>query len=131
MHLWVQIPATHAKEFEDDGELMKGNGYRYKNSQTGENMVEYHINTISEKLLKEFIHNQLGGNLSIQFPEGQCPLIIFGHFECFFKQFGRANLVLWELGFIDTLNQSQYTISGKQDGFGILRLDTSPKVLDV
>jgi len=34
-----------------------------------------------------FSHNQLGSNLSIQFPEGQCPLIIFGHDECIFKQF--------------------------------------------
>ena len=50
-------------------------------------MVEYHVDTISEKLLKEFIHNQLGSNLSFRFPEGQCPLIIFSHDEHIFKQF--------------------------------------------
>ena len=66
---------------------MKGNGYRYKDSQTRENMVEYHVDTIGEKLLKELVHNQLGSNLSIQFPEGQCLLIVVGHDECIFKQF--------------------------------------------
>jgi len=37
--------------------------------------------------------------------------------------------VLWEWGFVNTLNLSQYTINSKQDGFGILRHDTSLKYL--
>ena len=90
MHCWVQIPATHAKELEDNGEFMKGNGYRYKDSQTGEKMVEYHVTTIGEKLLKEFVNNQLGSNLSIQFPGGKCLIIIFSHDECIFKQFAMS-----------------------------------------
>jgi len=76
-------------------------------------MVEYHVHTIGEKLLKEFIHNQLGCNLSIQFPEGQCPLIIFGHDECIFKQFTMST-TSW-VG-----PNGEAVIVPKDDGLGVM-----------
>jgi len=47
-------------------------------------MVKYHCDAIPEKGVT---NNNLGGNLSVCFPTGQKPLVIFGHDECIFKQY--------------------------------------------
>ena len=87
MHRWIQVPATLAIELEAKGEVAKGSGYKYDSN--GVSMVEYHVDSFAadNELLKEMVTTSLGGNLSVQFPQGSKPLIIFGHDECIFKQF--------------------------------------------
>jgi len=48
-------------------------------------MLEYHIGTSNK--LNKWATTHLGGNLSICFPIGQKPLIVFGHDECICKEF--------------------------------------------
>jgi hypothetical protein len=87
MQRWIQVPATLAIELETKGEVAKGSGYKYDSN--GVSMFEYHVDSFAadNELLKEMVTTSLGGNLSVQFPQGSKPLIIFGHDECIFKQF--------------------------------------------
>ena len=82
MHCWVQVLATEAKEPKKKGEIPKGSGYKYTNSE-GVAMVEFHCDMLPER---GAINNNLGGNLSVCFPIGQKPLVMFGHKECIFNQ---------------------------------------------
>jgi hypothetical protein len=87
MHRWVQITEEEAETLESQNKIPEGSGYHYTCPLTGQRMVEFHVDT-SEALLKlAKISNSFGGNLSVRFPPGMKPLIIFGQDECIFKQF--------------------------------------------
>jgi hypothetical protein len=45
MFRWIQITEEEAKYLEDKGTIKKGGGYRYNQPETGQAMVEYHVDT--------------------------------------------------------------------------------------
>ncbi|KAI2502684.1 hypothetical protein MHU86_11741 [Fragilaria crotonensis] len=78
MHRWTQVTLAEAVVMEENGDVAKGSGYKQGN------IIEYHVDTVNPEKLKE---TEFGGDLSIRFPVGAKPLVIFGHDECIFKQF--------------------------------------------
>ena len=104
MHRWTQVTLAEAVVLEENGDVAKGSGYKRGN------IVEYHVDTVNPNKLKE---TAFGGDLSIQFPIGAKPLIIFGHDECIFKQFTMAGKQWYGP------NKETYIVP-KDDGMGIM-----------
>lgn len=59
MHRWIQVTTTEAAILEANGDVANGSGYKQGN------IVEYHVNTVNPKKLKE---TSFGGDLSIRIP---------------------------------------------------------------
>jgi hypothetical protein len=88
MHRWYQFTLEEAKNYEMEGLLIPGRGYRYKNEE-GLEMVELHVDEIPDNTLLTRINNLClyGGNLSVRKMPNERPVISFGHGECIFRQF--------------------------------------------
>jgi hypothetical protein len=88
MHRWYQFMLQEANNYEIEGLLIPGRGYRYKN-EAGLEMVELHIDEIPDNTLPPRINNLClyGGNLSMRKMPNERPVILFGHDECIFRQF--------------------------------------------
>jgi len=112
MFRWVQITLEQTKELEEQGEIVKGSGYHYIDPLTNSNMVEFHVD-MSEALLKLGDVGEFGGNLSVRFPAGCKPLIVFGHDESIFKQFFISKKA-W------TGPNGESNIVPKDDGLGVM-----------
>ena len=89
---------------EGKGEVTRGSGYKYGN------FVEYHVDTVDPQKLKE---TPFGGELSIRFPRGAKPIIIFGQDDCIFKQFSMSGKQWYRP------NKETYIVP-KDDGMGIM-----------
>jgi hypothetical protein len=86
-HRWIQVTKEESARLVEGDKVHKDFGYCYTTSD-GIEMVEYHTDDsypIFAKALKEF--PKFGGNLSVRFPIGEKPLVMFGQDECIFKQF--------------------------------------------
>ena len=83
-HRWVSITKAKKDEMVMEGKLDPGLGYPY--SKNGVEYVEYHVDDHADFQIEG---NRLpyGGSLSVRFPVGQKPLMIFGQDEAIFKQF--------------------------------------------
>ena len=90
----------------------------------------------SEKLLK-YVASELGGNLSVRFPQGEKPLICFGHDESIYKQFlltkkswigpdGETNIVPKD----DGLGVMISALQSREFGFGLLVTDEQLKEIN-
>jgi len=112
MFRWVQITLEQAKMLEEKGEIVKGSGYHYLDPLTNTNMVEFHVDTC-DALLTVGSTGEFGGNLSVRFPAGSKPLIVFGHDECIFKQFLMSKKA-W------TGPNGESNIVPKDDGLGVM-----------
>lgn len=49
MFRWIQMTIAEAKTYEEKGLVIEGSGYRYEDPNTGEPMVEYHVDTFSRR----------------------------------------------------------------------------------
>ena len=90
MHRWIQVSVEEAKQLQEKHKFLFKSGHFYTDEQTGKEMVEYHVNTC------EHFHTMLqdsnfGGNLSVNFPANEKPIVLLGHDECIFKQFQFTN----------------------------------------
>ncbi len=57
MHRWYQIDLKEALKFENEGLILPGKGYKYRN-EAGLDMVEIHIDEIPDNaLLPELMQN--------------------------------------------------------------------------
>jgi hypothetical protein len=77
---------TESQAIEEKGLVAKNSGYKYTD-KNGIDMVEYHVDSsylFQDQMNKE---TEFGGKLSVRLEQHECPLIIFGHDECIFKQF--------------------------------------------
>ena len=92
--------------------LKKGGAYRYNQSDTGQGMVEYHVD--SNKIFQEEADKEtrFGGYLSVRI-EMERPLIIFGHDESIFKQYHMTKSA-W------VAPDGTVTIIPKDDGQGLM-----------
>jgi hypothetical protein len=85
-HRWIQATKEESARLLEADEVHKDFGCCC--TTDGMEMVEHHTDDscpISAKALKEF--PKFGGNLSVRFPIGEKPLVMFGQDECIFKQF--------------------------------------------
>ena len=135
MHRWVQVKEEIAKQLEQEGEIVTGSGYYYNCPLTFKKMVEFQVDA-SEKLLK-YVAGDLGGNLSVRFPQGEKPLICFGHDESIYKQFlltkkswigpdGETNIVPKD----DGLGVMISALQSREFGFGLLVTDEQLKEIN-
>ena len=78
MHWWYQIELKEALEFEKDGLLLPGKGYRYKN-EDGLDMVELHVDELPDSELLTRINKEccFGGNLSVRSGKEERPIFSF------------------------------------------------------
>jgi hypothetical protein len=86
-HRWIQATKEESARLVKSDEVHKDFGHCYTTSD-GVEMVECHTDDsypIFAKAMKEF--PKFGGNLSVRFPIGEKPFIMFGQDECIFKQF--------------------------------------------
>jgi hypothetical protein len=74
---WIQLPPEQVKEMEENLECDEGLGYRYSDSESGERMVEFHVNE-HPSFQDRVSMKKYGGNLSIRKPSHLKPLICFG-----------------------------------------------------
>ena len=77
---------TESQAIEEKGLVTKNSGYKYT-TKNGIDMVKYHVDSsylVQDQMNKE---TEFGGKLSVCPEQHECPLIIFGHDECIFKQF--------------------------------------------
>jgi hypothetical protein len=88
MHRWFQFTVIQAQEYENEGLLIPGRGFRYT-SELGESMVELHVDEIPNNKLLTIINAtcKFGGKLSVRMAPEEKPLLSFGHDECIFRQF--------------------------------------------
>ena len=78
MHRWIQLSVSDALEITKKHTFMYESGYFYTDKQTGEKMVEYHVDACNYfHTLME--NSRFGGNLSVCFPENEKKIILFGH----------------------------------------------------
>jgi hypothetical protein len=109
----IQIPLDEALELEEAGRIPKHAGYHYNHPETGEAMVEYHVDTCNlfqERMNKETTY---GGNRSVRYDEEGRMLIIWGHDEAIIKQF-----TLTTKGWVGPNGET--AIVPKDDGAGIM-----------
>jgi hypothetical protein len=79
-HWWIQLTEEESTEYENKGLVPQNSGYHYS-SDTGINMVEYHVDSCSdfqERMNKETL---FGRNLSVRKEENEQQLLIFGYDE--------------------------------------------------
>ena len=70
MHRWIQLSVSDALEITKKHTFMYESGYFYTDKQTGEKMVEYHVDACNYfHTLME--NSRFGGNLSVCFPENE------------------------------------------------------------
>ena len=88
MHRWYKIDLKEALKFENEGLILPGKGYRYKN-EAGLDMVEIHVDEIPDNASLTRINAEcrFGGNLSVRKGKEERPLFSLGQDECIFRQF--------------------------------------------
>ena len=85
-HRWIQLTKQESIECENKGLVPRNSGYHYS-SDTGIDMVEYHVDSCSEFQVRMNEETEFGGQLSVRKEEHERPLLMFGHDEAIFKQF--------------------------------------------
>ena len=86
MFWWIQVTIIESQAIEEKGLVTMNSGYKYT-TKNGIDMVKYHVDSsylVQDQMNKE---TEFGGKLSVCPEQHECPLIIFGHDECIFKQF--------------------------------------------
>ena len=112
MFRWLQLPLAKVKEMEEMLDIDKGLGYRYTDSTTYEEMVEFHVD--QHPSFQDSVSTiKYGGNLSVRKPVGIKPLICFGQDECIFKQFTFTPKA-W------TAPDGQKSMIPKDEGLGVM-----------
>ena len=114
MHRWYQFDLEEALKYENEGLILPGKGYRYKNEE-GLDMVKIHVDEIPDSALLTKINYEccFGGNLSVRKGKEERPLFSFGQDECIFRQFiftGSA----W------TGPKGEQAIIPKDEGYGLM-----------
>ena len=88
-HRWIPVSKEESDEMIRNNEINECIGYQYNKVQddgTVLTLVEYHVD--DHPLFMDICADlPYGGNLSVRFPKGQKPLLIFGQDECIFKQY--------------------------------------------
>jgi len=110
-HRWIQITLEESKTLEENGLVTPNSGYRYTDD-TGQFMVEYHVDSyqgFQDKMDKE---TEFGGKLSVRI-KNERPLIMFGHDECIFKQYLLTKKA-W------TLPTGETQLVPKEEGQGVM-----------
>ena len=85
MFRWIQIMQEEANELEGQGIIPRQAGYRYQ-TETGQAMVEYHVDTCDLFQQRMNEETKFGGRRSVRYESGRM-LIIWGHDEAIVKQF--------------------------------------------
>jgi hypothetical protein len=91
MYCWIQITSEEAEVLESENKIPKKTGYQYFNTETGVNMVEYHVDTCYLFQEKMNATIQVGGNLSVRRGKNKETIIVLGHDECIFRQYALTN----------------------------------------
>jgi len=114
MHRWFQFTVIQAQEYENEGLLIPGRGFRYT-SELGESMVELHVDEIPDNKLLTIINAtcKFGGKLSVRMAPEEKPLLSFGHDECIFRQFIFT-------GYSWNGPKGEKAIIPKDEGYGIM-----------
>jgi hypothetical protein len=111
MHQWIQLPLGELNEVKL--EIKINTGHQYLDPETNLEMVELHVNSHPSFHDKMNATTKFGGNLSVQMPPNNRPLVCFGQDECIFKQYlftGKA----W------TVPDGQKPIIPKDKGLGAM-----------
>jgi hypothetical protein len=87
VHRWIQLPVIELKALEVELEIKLHTGHKYLDPETNLEMVELHVDTHPSFHEKMNATTKFGGNLSVQMPPNNKPLICFGQDECIFKQY--------------------------------------------
>ena len=85
---WIQLPIHVYNKMIDEGEILNGIGYKFNNENDNNNTyIEFHVDDHPSFAHSCYLITSFGGNLSVKFPLGSKPIIIFGQDECIFKQY--------------------------------------------
>jgi hypothetical protein len=88
-HRWVQMTKDELLACKEGGEMKNTTGYEYTCEDSGEEMVELHVDTCTYTVNKGN-ERTYGGNLSVRFPISHPalkPIVLLGQDECAFNQF--------------------------------------------
>ena len=77
MFFWVQVPLVNAKNLEDNDDVVKRGGYRYRDGEMNTKMVQNHVDTCDD-VAAQVNHTPSIGNMGVRFPGGK-PFIRIGH----------------------------------------------------
>ena len=87
---WIQLNEEKYNEMIGNGDTFCGTPYEYYD-ENGNKKFEFHVDGCPKFAewsdCPDFDSERFGGCLSVWFPEGAKPLIIFGQDECIFKQY--------------------------------------------
>ena len=90
-HRWVQMTVEKYLSIQatlDEKEKILPSGYKYKDTITGIDMIEFHVDDheCMQKYADE-TYGAFGGNVSVRKPAAAKPIIIFGQDESVFSQY--------------------------------------------
>ena len=85
MHRWITLPLEEAQKMIDEGRIRNGQGYRFL--KDGQDFVDYHVDNHETFLERGTEMHEFGGLLSVRFPAGKLPILLFGQEEVIYKQF--------------------------------------------
>jgi hypothetical protein len=86
MYRWIQLPLVESKALKVHLEIKINTGHQYLDPETNLEMVELHVDPHPSFHDKINATSEFEGNLSVQMPPNNRPLICFGQDECIFKQ---------------------------------------------
>ena len=83
----IQVSLDEAETLQAFGKVTSGSGFTYTDELTGNAMVEYHVDTCKEFMIKMNKESAFGGNVSVRSNPEKRPLIVFEHDDCIVKQY--------------------------------------------
>jgi hypothetical protein len=107
MHRWIQLPLVELKALEAELEIKINTGHQNLDPETNLEMVELNADSRPSFYDKMNATTKFGGNLIVQMPPNNRPLICFGPYDLFT---GKA----W------TMPDGQESIISKDEGLGVM-----------
>jgi hypothetical protein len=113
MYLWIQVPVEEANMLKEEKKAAKQSGYHYMDKLTGNEMVEFHVDTCRTFMDQMNKETTFGGNLSVRMLPCERPVIVMGQDECIVKQYSFTRKE-W-IG-----PEGEQAITPKDDGLGVM-----------
>ncbi|KAI2500715.1 hypothetical protein MHU86_13743 [Fragilaria crotonensis] len=93
-HRWIQVTKETVEKWKSEKKISYDDdarrGYTYQDQQTGEEMVEFHVNDfdmLHDVVAEEMGFGTFGGNLSVRKPPEEKPLMLFGQDKSVYSQY--------------------------------------------
>ena len=88
---WIAFDEEDMLDLEERGVAKKEDASYVLEQEDSKYLYEYHIDHHETFLDHPNVVSPWGGNLSLRFPSGAKPIIVFGQDECIFKQYAMQN----------------------------------------